>query len=430
MKRLLVLGSDYFTKAIIQEAKKRGCYVIVADYNEETPTKKMADETWLVSTADTEEIQKRCIARNIEAIITGASDFNTEMSRILCKKLGLPLFCASDLAWETSRNKEQFKKICIEVGAPIPKGYKVTDTLTDAELDNIAYPVVVKPVDKCANQGMSYCYNKEELIAGYRYARSVSDNESIIVEQMLKGTEHHVCYCVAEGEISLISFAESYHCEGQLSNMYSYESNTSKYLQQYIDNVNDSVIQVFKKIGCTDGIVWVDTMRDKDDGKFYILEMGYRIPAALCSSPLYERVMGFNVIKWMVDCALGVKHAKYNMPLELKQPYSSLLGQEHMFIKKDSIISKIDGLEEISNLENVSFDIPKQINSKVNAYSCIALVSIYGRNCDEVLETLRKVNDVFRIYDEYGKNIVIYYDSYEIVKKDVEEGKIEFLQSK
>ena len=77
MRKLLVLGSDYYTKDIVEEAKRRGIYVVVADYNKETPTKNIANERWLISTADTTQIIEKCKSEKIEAIITGASDFNT-----------------------------------------------------------------------------------------------------------------------------------------------------------------------------------------------------------------------------------------------------------------------------------------------------------------------------------------------------------------
>ena len=48
--KLLVLGSDFGTIQVVKEAKKCGLYVIVADLMEDSPTKKNADEAWLIST--------------------------------------------------------------------------------------------------------------------------------------------------------------------------------------------------------------------------------------------------------------------------------------------------------------------------------------------------------------------------------------------
>ena len=429
MRKLLVLGSDYYTKDIVEEAKRRGIYVVVADYNKETPTKNIANERWLISTADTAQIIEKCKSEKIEAIITGASDFNTEQARTICKELGYPLYCESDLAWKASRNKALFKKVCEEEGVSVAKRFDISDELTDDEISTIKFPVVVKPVDKSANRGMSYCYNKEDLIAGYQYARSISDTNDIIVERMLSGTEHHVCYCAANGEIRLVSFAEAYHNEGERANIYSYENNTSMFLKQYIEETNEGVIRVFKKLGCTNGIVWVDTMRDSNDGKFYILEMGYRIAAALASSPLYEKVNGFNAIKWMVDCAMGDHHNLTNMPKPLTEPYKSIVAQAHMFVNKDATITQIDGIETVSKLDDVIIDIPKKIGDKINAFMSVALFTIYGVNCEDVIKKLKVINSKFKVYDEKSNNVVIYYDNYEKIRCDYEQGNSQFMKA-
>ena len=54
------------------------------------------------------------------------------------------------------------------------------------------------------NRGITYCYNKEELIEVYRYARRLSKNPKIIVERMLHGREWWGYYALAEGEIRQI----------------------------------------------------------------------------------------------------------------------------------------------------------------------------------------------------------------------------------
>ena len=168
-KIILILGSDYGTIDLVREAHKMGMYVIVADLMDSSPTKQEADEAWLISTTATDVLEAKCREIGVCGVITGASDFNTACSRKLCAKLGLPVICDNDKAWEIARNKRLFKELCLEVGAPVAKDYYITSTDNEKELDAVTYPVVVKPVDKSANRGMSYCNNKEELIEAYKY---------------------------------------------------------------------------------------------------------------------------------------------------------------------------------------------------------------------------------------------------------------------
>lgn len=86
MNKVLMLGSDYGSCEIINELHNRGCWVIVADYYETTPAKRIADESWLISTNDFDTLEKRCRDNNVAAVITGASDFNGGNLRVLCKR--------------------------------------------------------------------------------------------------------------------------------------------------------------------------------------------------------------------------------------------------------------------------------------------------------------------------------------------------------
>ena len=56
MKKLLILGAISAMIDIVKDAKKMGYYVIVTDYLEDSPAKKYADETWLLSIDDVDAI--------------------------------------------------------------------------------------------------------------------------------------------------------------------------------------------------------------------------------------------------------------------------------------------------------------------------------------------------------------------------------------
>ena len=305
----------------------------------------------------------------------------------------------------------------------------MTDALTEEELSSVVFPVVVKPVDKSGNRGMSYCDNRNELVEAYREARSISDCERIIVERRLKGTEFNVNYTCADGEVNLTCFCILHHEPGQLSNLYSFELSSSLYLKQWLEEVNDNLIAAFKKAGCKEGIVWVDAIRDEQDGKFYLLEMGYRFPGAMVNVP-YEKVYGFSSIKWMLECALGVKHTADDLPRPLDQALNECAGSLHLFTNHAGKIGKIIGLEEVMNLPGVSVDMPKREGGEVRAYACMGLLGFYAKDCDEMCNSLRKVNELLRIEDVDGKNLIIQYDDYETLKRNFNGGISDFNSEK
>lgn len=419
-RKLLILGSDFCTISIVREAHKQGLYVIVADLMENSPTKKAADEQWLISSKDIDLLEKKCKANNIAIIMFGASEFNIENSKELAKRLNLPIYCADSNAWEISRNKYEFKKICKEVGAPVATDYLLTGELTKKELDKIIYPVVVKPVDKSGNAGMSYCYNEQELLQAYKYAKEISENDKIIVEKMLQGYEYHINYVVAEGEVNLLFFASSHHQIGESANLYSLIYTTPGHLKQYLEEVNESVTNVLKKAGCKNGIAWVDAMRDKD-GRFYLLEMGYRFGGIMLYEP-YEKITNFSAIKWMLECASGVKHTCQDFPISLNKFYKSCAASYHLFARCDGVIDKIEGLDKIEKMENVFIDIPKREGDTIRYHSAMGLIGIYASDVNELCDTLQCINSILQIRNKEDENMIIYFDSFEQVKKEYNDG--------
>lgn len=415
MKKILILGSDFGTLQVAREAHKLGLHVAAADLMETSPTKEEADEAWLVSTTDTEALVKRCREENIAALMFGASDFNVWNARKVCRRLHLPIYCDSEYACRVARDKGEFKRICKAVGAPVARDYFLTDDLSEDELDKVEFPVVVKPVDKSGNRGMSYCGSRAELIRGYRAAREISDKE-IIVERRLHGKEYNVHYVLADGHARLLYFSSTHHEPGEPENLYSFKCTTSCHLRQYIEEVNDHAITVIERAGCREGIVWFDCIRD-DDGHFYMLEMGYRFGGVMTYMP-YEGVTGFNTVKWMLECALGVCHSERDMPPALDTALVGCAASYNLFSRKEGKISRIEGLREIERLPGVFVDIPKREGSTVRADACIGLLGIYGENIETICERLSQINSLLKTLDHDGENIFIYFDDCDSLREE------------
>lgn len=424
LKKLLILGSDYGTLDTVKEAHKMGLYVIVTDTMKTSPAREEADETWSISTTDIEELAKKCREEKIDGVVYGASDFNIGNGRKLCKILGLPHYCPSDKAWENACNKHIFKETCKKVGAPIATDYVLDDNLSREELKKIKYPVVVKPVDKSGNRGMSYCANEEELIAAYKEARAISDNPRIIVERRLHGPEFCVNYVLAGGNINLLYFSSEHNEPGYPHNMYSVIDTTSCHLKKYLETINEKVIDVFKEAGCKDGIAWVETILD-EDGEFYLLEMGYRYGGEMTYVP-YKDVCGFNAIRFMIEIALGEHHTEADLPEPLDKAYKEVAASYFLFSKEASTVGKLEGLEEIAKLPNVYVDFPKGVGAATRYRASLGIIRIFGKDINELCNTIAFINDRLIVEDPEGNNLIVYFDDYEALKKEYEAGLREF----
>ena len=422
-RKLLILGSDFGTVSVVRTAHEMGLYVITADLMDSSPTKDLSDEAWLVSTTDLDELERRCREKGVSAVMFGASDFNIGNARELCRRLGLPIYCADDYAWRVARDKGEFKRICRAVGAPVAEDYPLSDALSAEELDRIPLPAVVKPVDKSGNRGMSYCDTRQELIEGYRKARSVSDGQ-ILVERRLRGKEYNVHYVLADGEARLLYFSSTHHEPGEAENLYSFKVTTSEHLRQWLDEVDEKAVYVLKRAGCREGIAWFDCIRD-EDGHFYLLEMGHRFGGVMTYVP-YRQVTGFDTVRWMLECALGQHHEEAGLPPALSTALSGCAASYNLFSRRSAEIGTIEGLEEIAAMPDVFIDMPKREGSSVREKACMGLLGLYGADAADLCRKLEQVNSTLEIRDCAGEELFIRFDDLASLRQEYENGLREF----
>lgn len=64
----------------------------------------------------------------------------------------------------------------------------------------------------------------------------------------------------------------------------------------------------------------------------------------------YERVSGFNTIKWMIDIALGIKHIKEDLPEELNTAYRGCACSYFLFSTKEGCFAPFQGIDIVEKL--------------------------------------------------------------------------------
>jgi len=421
MKKLLMLGTGYASRDILRYAKGEGWHTIVTDYlpPEKSKAKLVADEFWMINTNDIDTLEQKCKEENIGAVICGISEFNLEMTMELCKRLGLPTYCTPE-AWHYSRDKADFKALCKRVGAPVPEDYTVTDALTEDELGKVKFPVMVKPVDMSGNRGISYCYTKEDLVAAYKYARSLSKNDKIIVERMLHGKEWWAGYALADGEISLLSLNGMYAQPGVPANCYTITSTVSDKVEKFIKEVNPKIEEVLKAVGCKEGFAWVQVMLD-EDGHFYIIEMGYRLTGEEIFIPLKD-LINFDTVKWLTDIAFGVTHTPSELPEPQTGAFRRCTCAMELWSNKEGRISSVIGWDELEGNPHIKVETLHDIGDTLPKYRPYGNVLFTADTIEEMCDLIDFVNNTVKVLDEEGNDMIIKYTDFDYLKKVYRDG--------
>ena len=409
-----MLGSSLTSSEIVRKAKQRGWYTIVTDNltPENSPVKKEADAYWMISTAETDQLEEKCRTEGIDAIFAGVSEFNLDRVRTMTQNLGLPCYIEAS-AWEVARNKRAFKDKCKQKGVPVVQEYLIPAEDDEAAWAKIVYPVVVKPVDGTGNSGLSICANRKELEEGIRKARANSSNPELIIERYITGNETWNYYVIAEKTIRYAYSGRVFRQPGYPTFLYSFGTNVVDGIDDYLAEMNPQCVDLLEDIGCRDGMAWIQCIRD-DKGNYYALEMAHRMSAD-SSGDLLEKCLGFNIVDWMLDTALGVRHTAEMLPQQMARPYIGAMCVYYMFAEHAGCIEKMTGFDQLDP-ELFQMTAIKKAGDNVGKYNVMVRFTFYVRDTEEMCQKLEYLNKVIDIRDTSGENLIIRYTDYETVR--------------
>lgn len=421
MDKILMLGSTTASKELVELAKAQGLYTIVTDYlePEDSEAKQAADEYWMDSTADVEALARKCRETGVTAVISGLSEFNISRATELAEKLDLPFYCSNE-AWETTSDKYSFKEACRKYNVPVARDYFMSNPPTEAELEEIQFPVVVKAVDLCGNRGMSYCHSKEEVVDACALARSMSKRDQVITERMLHGMEYEAHYILAEGEASLCCFAAQLPQPGYPKNCYGITTTATNQLQKYLKEVDPYFRALLAGTGCRDGVAWLEMILD-DDGHFYALEMGHRLSGDLLELAV-DSTIGFDTYQWLLDSSLGKKHSRESLPVSLTKMPRKHVFSYIIWSDRAGRLAKVEGIAEVAKIPGVGIAFEKEAGDAFRQYQYMLAVNFTAEDPEEMIALVERINRTVKMEDEDGQNPLIYFDDFETMRRMYAEG--------
>lgn len=411
-KKLLILGGFYLACDIVKAAQRMGAYVIVADYNPESPAKDIADRFELISTLDVDALEKFCRKEGVDGVTTGFVDILLQPCYDLCQRLGLPCYMTPKMI-EVSTNKVAFKEECNRYGVPVPQTYLVGGEITDEIYSKINYPVFVKPLDSSGSRGAGVCNNREELDARFEEALSYSVSHNAIIEDYITGREFLMDYIAVDGEFRVLSMFDRYMTpdRGSAVNYSNISMTPSKAIEKYLAEINDKVIAMYKGLGFTDGVLFMQGYYDGRRITFF--EMGCRLGGSYYN---HQRAcLGHNAIDMVVRFALSGKMTNEidSIPIDIaKYKGKYALDCDYLLKGSDETIAKIVGLEEIRKMDGIVeiqqfHDVGYHYVKDRTVDKCIVDIEIVCNSKEEVIEKVNYLNSAFDVLNEKGESLLM-----------------------
>ena len=356
-KRLLVLGATKLMGLIVKEAQRYGAFVAVADYFEDSPAKKFADEALLIDATDVETLAEYVKNNHIDGVLTGFADSLLPAYMKLCNLTGLPCYLNEDQL-HFATNKAFFKKHCHEFDIPVIKEY--------SDGDKLNFPLLLKPVDNSGARGIYICYNQNEFVEAKAKALSFSKSKQILIEDYLTFREATAFYIFAEGNASLAALADRHVTavkDGviRLPTGYTYPSSATA---KFIADSDPKFKALFKKLDIQNGIMFLQGFLDNEDN-FIPYESGFRLTGSL-EYKIFEAVCGYNSLAMLINFALTGRMAAEGMIKKIN-PFFPEEAYNISCLMKPGKISAIEGKADLAALSGVidcfySYDIGDELS--------------------------------------------------------------------
>lgn len=404
-KKLLILGGANLHCKLVRAAKEMGLYTIVTDYLENSPAKKLADESWMLNVLDVEAIVNKCREVGIDAVISTHLDPCQRPYYQICHALGLPCYIDS---WEqvfALTDKDAFKTACARNGVDIIPTYESAD-------DNMEFPVLIKPAHSRGSRGQTVCYSVEELDDALKIARQESDNGNAIIEKYMGNTgDFSMTYIFINGKPFLVRTSDRYlgSIELGLEKVGIGTVSPSHYTNLYLQKVEPAILQLLTDLKIKNGPVFMQGFVDGDTVRFY--DPGYRFPGSEFDD-MFAKKTGIDLIKQMVDFALtGEMDNQYN---KLYDGMVNMEGRASIVlfpVMREGTIKRIYGLDVIDKLPNVyghtiRHGIGEYVPFSRNVNQRFGEIDVFADSFQQLKELITKIFSLLHVIDSNGEEML------------------------
>lgn len=406
MKKILILGGYTHMNDVVKTANRMGLYTIVTDREPDAPAKSFADKSYNISTDDINSLVEMAKEEKIDGVFNAFDDFNTWQAQAICERLGLPYYATKEQL-EICSNKDRFKNFCRSFGVPVIEEYNIEKFGSSFDGQKIEFPVIVKPVDSYASQGITVCYGQEELEKAYEKARQRSKTGKVIVERFIDNSHGvEMYYTVKGGEVILTAVTDRYvqklsdeHPPLPTATIF-----PSQHLDHYLTVLDAKVRNMIRGMGIKNGVLFMQSLIEKEN--FYLYEMGFRLSGEQ-HYQIIEKQTGINLLKMMLDFTIGGELNAYSIA-QFDNGYSRIPACNLAILLNEGTIKDIIGLDRILAMpEILSFIQLKERGDKVEASGnygqMLGRFNIVSENLHQTLET---INNTLKVISTDGRNVI------------------------
>ncbi|MBE6708977.1 MAG: ATP-grasp domain-containing protein [Ruminococcaceae bacterium] len=398
--KALVLAGGFPQIALVEELKKRGIEVILADYNENPVAKEYADSFYQVSTLDIPAITEVAKIEKVDFLITACTDQALLTVACVSEKLGLPCYIDYETALNVT-NKSYMKAMFEAHGIPSAK-HVIMAELEEDKISGMEYPLIVKPVDCNSSKGVKRADNIDELRDAFSEAVRLSRTDTAIVEEFIEGPELTADVYIENGVAHLLSLSNN----EKIADKDKFIIFRTKYPAAVSDDICEQVRICAQKIAEAFGIKNAPMLVQliTDGRRIFVIEFSARTGGGV-KYLLAKKASGFDVISAVVDLTLGIYPH-----VDKKATVSKYIANEFIYCNPGKF-DRLEGFDELK-AEGVIADyyIFKWQGAEFNGVNSsgdrVGGFTVQGNTAEEIEEKHRIAASRIKVLDADGNDIM------------------------
>lgn len=409
----LVLGGGTCQLNLIKKLKKYNHTVVVSDYLEDAPGKKIADYSTLTSTFDVEGNIEVINKYNIDAVVTAGTDQPVYTGAIISKKTGLHSIIDTELA-KAVTNKKIMKKIFTDNNIPTVEYAFLSKDYKDEELAGFEFPVVIKPFDSQGQRGVLKLNSIEEVRKNIGITFSFTNEDQILLEEFYESEEITISGWVVKDKPYALTITdrETYtnypHIGICIAHTY-----PSKYFDDYSDKIIEISNNIVKAFDIKQGPIYFQMLIGKKG--VLVNEIALRIGGAF-EDEFIPYVTNIDILDLLINDTLNKDYditALENYNIKNIKKHLSV----QLFFARPGKIKKMTKMQDLIDKKLIlngtyNFKVNNEIKEIKNATERAGYMIIEGNNRQDLMYDIDKVYENIEILDEEGNNLIIPYKNY------------------
>ena len=411
-KKLLILGANPETVPLVETANKMKVRTLVTSNRPGDAAKKVAWKACDVDGLDVEGLLELAKKEKVDGVLVGVADILVKPYSEVCHALRLPCYASREIV-DTLSQKDRFKETCELFGIKGIPSFFFFFILKSKDLENIKYPVMIKPVDSYSGIGMTLCHSEEEIPNAVNKALSCSRVRRLLAERYMECDDMGLYYTFKDGVCSASCIYDRYTTNEQegFSRVCLGGTYPSKHIDAYFSELHGKMLDMFQFIGIKNGVLMLSAFYE--NGTFYVYDPGFRLQGE-APHLLMKAVHGFDQRELLVRYALTGSEGNIDLKRDDDPYFRGKWAATLWFLLKKGCIQKVEGLDRaekdahvVANVQRlfVGDNVPEEwIGTEKQVLSRLYLVC---NSKEELSITLKYYMDTVHAYGENGEELLL-----------------------